>query len=256
MPVLRIDNYFDAYRIRAQSENVHEMAARNRKDCVVEFANRRILDAIQPEPNDILIDIGCGDGTLLRMAAGVTGQSFGIVSTVEEQSKLESVFPELRIKAGRLQSLPIESGVATKIVCNAVFAYLQFEVEVRLALQEIARIACPGATIWIGEVPDIDEYAHFGMYRGNSMLAFFWHLLTHNGLRSFLGMIRGWLKAELGQEQIVLNSAGIFYATPEKMIAMAQSCGLRLRSYSRPKEMDQDGAVREAKLRYDYVFTV
>ncbi len=193
---------------------------------------------------------------MLRMADGVTRQSIGIVSTLEEQKKLEATFPGLVVRAGTLRSLPVESGSATKIVCNAVLAYLQFEVEVEASLREIARIARPGAAIWIGEVPDVDEYKHYGMYRGNSMLAFLWHLLTRNGARSFFGMTRRWLKAVFGKEQIVLNSAGIFYATPQKMIGLAESCGLRLRSYSRPKGIDQAGNARDAELRYDYLFTL
>lgn len=256
MPVFRINNYIDGYRIKAKSADVHEISGRPGKNALTEFVNRRILDTLQPRQDDILVDVGCGDASLLRMIDGSVRQSIGIVSTVEEQRKLESAFPGLVIRAGTFRSLPVESQTATKIVCNSVLAYLQFEAEVTTALREIARIARPGATIWIGEVLDIDEYEHYGMYSGNSMLALLWHLLTRNGFRSFLGMIRRWLKAVFGEEQIVLNSARFFYATPKKMIALAESSGLRLKSYFRPKEVDQYGGVRDAELRYDYLFTI
>jgi SAM-dependent methyltransferase len=256
MPVFRIDNYLDGYRIRAQSEDVHEMAGRTGKDFLTDFVNRRILHAIQPGPEDVLVDIGCGDASLLMMARGLTQRSIGITSTGEEQRRLEAAFPGLLVRAGDIRSLPIESGTATKIVCNGVLAYLQYQIEVEAGLREIARIARPGATIWIGEVPDIDEYEHYGMYRGDSMVAFLWHLLTRNGVRSFLGMIRRWLKAVLGKEQIVLNSAGAFYITPEKMIALAQGCGLQAKSYSRSKMVDEQGNVTDSEFRYDYLFTL
>lgn len=256
MPVLRIDNYLDGYRIRAKAEDIHEMAARPDKKFLTEFANRRILDAIKPDSDDLLVDIGCGDATLLRMARGRTKESIGIVSTEEEQQTLCSVFPWLQVKVGTLCSLPVESGIATKIVCNSVFAYLRCEAEVETGLREIVRIARPGATIWIGEVPDVDEYKHYGMYRGNSMVGLLCHLLRRNGMRSFLGMIRRWLKAIFGDEQIVLSSAAMFYTSPERIISLAESCGLRLETYSRPKEPDRDGTVTDAKFRYDYLFTV
>lgn len=124
----------------------------------------------------------------------------------------------------------------------------------KAGLREIARIARPGATIWIGEVLDVDECEHYGMYRGHSMLAFLWHVLMHNGVRSFLGMLRRWFRAIFGDEQIVLNSARFFFVTPQKLIGLAEGCGLQLKSYSRPTVVDHAGNVRESELRYDYIF--
>lgn len=114
MSVLRINNYLDGYRLRAQSEDVHEISGRSGRNSLTEFVNRRILEAIQPGPDDVLIDIGCGDGSLLRMNSGLTRQSIGIVSTPEEQQRLASAYPDLVVKAGTLASLPVESGIATR----------------------------------------------------------------------------------------------------------------------------------------------
>jgi hypothetical protein len=123
---------------------------------------------------------------------------------------------EIRIRAAqpalrRVYRARASAGVrqSSKIVCNGVLILFAHEEAVQAALREMARIARPGATIWIGEIPEIDEYSYYGMYGGNSMVAFLWHVLRHNELRSFLGMIRRWLKAVVGSEQIILNSAGI-----------------------------------------------
>jgi hypothetical protein len=105
-------------------------------------------------------------------------------------------------------------------------------------------------------MPEIDEYAHYGMYRGTSMLAFLWHLMKHNGLRAFGGMIRRWFRAVVGSEQIVLNSAGMLYLGPEKMLQLAESCGLKLKTYFRHRELDGSGKVVDSKFRNDYVFTL
>ena len=102
----------------------------------------------------------------------------------------------------------------------------------------------------------VDEYAEYGMYRGNSMISFLWHLLRHNGLRTFLGMIRRWLNAIVGNERIILNSAGMFHAEPEVFISLAESCGLRLKAHFRNKELDEGGRIVDSKFRYNYVFTV
>jgi SAM-dependent methyltransferase len=255
MPVVRINNYIDAYRLRAQCEDIHELAARPNKRNLTEFVNRYILEALELSQDDVLVDIGCGDASLLRMAAGQASKCIGIVGTAEERARLESVFPHLCFIASGAQQLPLESGSASKIVCNATLFYLPSESDVQASLREMARIARPGATIWVGEIPEIDEYAHYGMYRGTSMPAFLLHLLKHNGFRAVLGMCRRWLVAVGGSERIVLNSAGIFYAGPEKMIALAEVCGLRLKTYFRHKDLDEQGHIVDSKFRYDYIFT-
>ena len=69
-------------------------------------------------------------------------------------------------------------------------------------------------------------------------------------------MTRRWLKAVTGSEQIILNSAGMFYAEHEKMIALAENSGLRLKTYFRHQEVDPEGKVVDSAFRYDYIFTV
>jgi ubiquinone/menaquinone biosynthesis C-methylase UbiE len=253
MPIIRVDNYVDAYRIRAHADDLHELAARPDKKHVTEFVNRRILEMIQPGPDELLVDIGCGDASLLRMSGSV--HCVGIVASEDERERLQQAFPDLSIKAGLAQRLPLKTKCASKIVCNATLFYLPSESDVQKAIAEIARISRPGATVWIGEIPEIDEYQHHGVYRGNSMFEFVWHLFTKNGCRSFLGMIRKWIKAAFGQEQIVLNSAGMIFFSAEKLIGMAESCGLKLKSYFRHRELDQEGNIVESEFRYDFVFT-
>jgi Methyltransferase domain len=255
VPVLRINNYLDAYRLRAECADIRELAARPQKEAVTEFVSRQILEALRPGEDDVLVDIGCGDATLLRMANGCVSKCIGVTGTVEEKMRLESAIPGPCFIASNAQELPLASASASKIVCNAMLIYLPTMKEVGASLREIARVARPGATIWVGEIPEIDEYEHYGMYRGNSMAAYLWHLLRYNGFRSFLGMVRRWLKALIGSEQIVLNSAGIFYAGPPKMISLAESCGLRLKTHFRHKELDERGRVVDSNFRYDYIFT-
>ncbi len=179
MPVLRINNYIDAYRVRAASEDLHELAARPNKKAVTEFVNRRILEALDVAAEDVLVDLGCGDASLLRMAAAFTARSIGVVATVEEKLRLESSFPDLCFIASRAHELALESASASKIVCNTTLLYLPSESEVRAALQEMSRVARPGATIWVGEIPEIDEYELYGIYRGKSMAAYLWQFCWH-----------------------------------------------------------------------------
>src|SRR5450755_1474469 len=118
MPVLRIDNYSDAYRIRAGCADPHELAARPDKKPLTEFVNRRILEALDLKPDDVLVDIGCGDASLLRMAEGRAAVRMGIVVSAEEKVRLESSFLGCRFIASQAQQLTLESEIASKVVCN------------------------------------------------------------------------------------------------------------------------------------------
>src|SRR5215831_10706663 len=88
MPIIRVDNYLDAYRLRAHSDDPHDLAARPDKKEVTEFVNRRILEALQPGSDDFVVDIGCGEGSLLRMVDQKI-KIVGIVGTPDEQRLLE-----------------------------------------------------------------------------------------------------------------------------------------------------------------------
>ncbi len=255
MPVSRVDNYFDAYRLRAQAEDIHELAARPNKKALTEFVSQAILDRINVQPGDVLVDIGCGDASLLRAVAGMTTNRIGVVATAEEKQRLEPMFPGIRFIAARAQCLPIDSNSATKIVCNTTLMYLVNTQDVVSALSEMVRIARPGATIYIGEIPEVDEYAYYQMYRGTSIVRCIWHLRRYHGLRSALGMVRRWLRAAVGLETIVLNSAGLFYATANDFLALSERSGLILKEYFRHRERANEG-ITESEVRYDYVFTV
>ena len=253
MAIARVDNYVEAYRLRALSPDIHYLTARNTV-AQTEFVLSQILERMDLVPEDVLVDIGAGDGSLLKMAAGRVSRRIGIVPTAEEKQRLDSVVPDVTILTCLAQELTLESGTASKIVCNAVLFYLGCEEGAKAALSETQRIARLGATIWVGEMPEIDEYAQYGRYPGNSMIGLLWHLLRKNGFRAFLGMCRRWMLAVAGRDRIVLNSAGLYYATPDKLIALAEGCGLRLKTYFRHRDLDELGRVVDSKFRYDYIF--
>lgn len=254
MPIIRAHDYVDAYRIRAQSPDIHELAGRPGKEALTEFVNSQIREHLTLNPTDIFVDIGCGDGRLLRKAAGVSSR-VGITSSKEESERLQGLMPDITFKAGLVQSLPLETASVTKIVCNAVLVLMDSEDDVAKALREIARIARAGAVIWIGEIPTIDEYKKFKMYCGTSVLGLLWFLLLNHGLRTFLGMCRKLVKSTFGREQLVLNSARMYYSDTDHFIALAQACGLRLENHFKHPEIDVNGKHVDSENRFDYVFT-
>lgn len=254
MPIIRVANYVEFYRHLATSSGLNALSGRGSDEtAATEFANRRVLEAMELVNGDVLVDVGCGDGSLLEMA-GAGCKRIGIVPTVEEQSKLQRNLADMTFLVGRAQRLPLDAESASKIVCNGVLLLLESEEVVRMALKEIARVARPGARIWLGEVPEADELHEFGKYRGSSVTGFLGHQLTKNGLRAFLSSAKTVAVSLLGSQTLVLSAARIFHAKPEKFIAMARECGLRPVTRFKYKRLDRSGEVIESPFRWNYVF--
>ena len=253
MPVVRINNYVEDYRFRSQAPVLHALAARDGRENVTDFVNDRILERMAPASTDVLVDIGCGDGCLLRKAKHVATR-IGTVGTLDECARLEKALPSISFKVALAHALPFPSASTDKVVCNGVVMYLGSDEQVGNALREMWRIAKPGALVWVGELPVADEYSEYKMYLGSSVFGLLWHCLSKLGVRTFLGMCRKLLKAAVAGEQVVLNSAPLYYATPEHFIALAKSCGLQLESYSKHRELDRQGAEVESRYRYNYIF--
>jgi hypothetical protein len=132
---------------------------------------------------------------------------------------------------------------------------LESESAVLAAMKEIDRVAGPGARIFIGEIPAADELTHFGKYKGDSVIGFLRHQLRQSGPRAFMGAAKSVALSCLGKATLLLNSANMFHASPERFIAMAESCGLRPEAHFKHMRLDRSGAVVESPFRYSYVFS-
>src|SRR5271169_2962555 len=163
--------------------DIHELSGRGSSPVLTEFINRRILDEIAIKPADRLVDIGCGDGTLLRLALqdGVSS-AIGFNGTEEEAARVRA--SGLNVRQALSDSLPLPDRCATVVVCNAVLLIVPQD-KIPASLREIARIAEPGARIWIGEIPRFREPASLRDFA--SVPQMLWWLLRNRGPRTFLG---------------------------------------------------------------------
>lgn len=255
MPIVKIADYVGFYRHLAVSSDIHALSGRGGDDKAgTEFANARILAELAPGADDILLDIGCGDGSLLGTADGRVGRRIGVVPNVEEQRKLQLAMTGITFLVGKAQALTVESESVTRIVCNGVLLLLEREELVMSALKEIGRVARPKARIWLGEIPSADELAEFGKYRGSSVAGYLWHDFRQRGPRGLLSSSKAVVTALGEGRTLVLCSARIFFAEPEKFIAMAERCGLRLLRYFKYERLDRSGKIVESPFRYNYIF--
>lgn len=94
-------------------------SGRGTDQAVTEFINRRILNELEVQPEDRLVDIGCGDGTLLRfgLQSGLT-HVVGLAGSEEEAALLRTA--GLDVKQAHSDSLPLPDRSASVVVCNSV----------------------------------------------------------------------------------------------------------------------------------------
>ncbi len=251
--IIKVSSYVDAYGARAaHARNVHELDGRDGREALTRFINQTIRETLHFQPEDRLLDIGCGDGVLLRMATedGVS-QAVGVQATEAEADRIRSL--GLSATQGLADALPFADSKFNVVVCNAVLVLVPRE-KIDASLREIARTAELNARVWIGEIPVSPEMSDVPRHR--SVMSMLWFLVRNRGLRTFLGMCRRLLVRGTQRQPVILNTAALtqFWASPRDFIAMASDAGLALERYFPYRVIDSAGKIVVSPNRYDYIF--
>jgi ubiquinone/menaquinone biosynthesis C-methylase UbiE len=229
--ISRSDDYVEYCREVAQHlRDVEDLALRGRNTGeITRRVNASIAREVDLTPGDDLIDIGCGDGTLLHIAQKLgVANAIGLLATEEEAGVVRR--RGLRVRQGFTHRLPIADQSASVVVCNNVLLVVPREF-IFDSLREIERIARPEARIFLGEIPYVpgpDPEPQFATARATLS-----YLYRKHGVRTALGMLRRMVYWKLsGRPMIIRGGASVsFYAEPAEFIAMAEAAGLELVRY-------------------------
>jgi ubiquinone/menaquinone biosynthesis C-methylase UbiE len=273
--ITRSDDYVEYCREVAHSvHDVEDLALRGRnKREVTQRILARILREVDLGPPEDLVDIGCGDGTLLRLAqdAGV-GNAIGLLATEEEAQLVRR--QGLRVRQGFTHQLPIADQSASVVVCNNVLLVVPRE-RIPASLREIERIAKPDARIFLGEIPFVPgppPEPEFSTVR--AALTYFYR---NRSWRETLGMLRRIVYWKLtGKPMVIRGGAAVaFYAEPAEFISMVEATGLELVRYwphddwpegrfnylfrkpsfaTQPHSLDEQYAIREGGMAFTSVY--
>ena len=156
--ITRSDDYVEYCRETAKrARDPHDLALRGReKKDVTKLVHQQIAEAVDLHFGDDLVDIGCGDGTMLRIAdAAGAKTAIGLLATEEEVAVLRRV--GLNAQQGLTNQLPLPDACASVVVCNSVLLVVPRE-QIPASLREIHRIAKPSARIFLGEIPYQEQH--------------------------------------------------------------------------------------------------
>lgn len=110
-------------------------------DDVHDFARRAILDALALEPEDRLLDIGCGGGLLLRDALSSGATVTGLDHSEEMVRLARERASGAEVVLGSAERLPFADASFTAIAMSIVFFFLADPIAV---LGECRRVLVPG----------------------------------------------------------------------------------------------------------------
>jgi SAM-dependent methyltransferase len=115
-------------------------------DDVHQFARKAILDALALEPDDRLLEIGCGGGLLLREALRRGAAATGIDHSDEMVALSRERAPRAEVVAGRAEELPFPDESFSAVAMSIVLIFLPEPVTV---MRECRRVLMPGGRIAI-----------------------------------------------------------------------------------------------------------
>jgi SAM-dependent methyltransferase len=103
-----------------------------------------VIERVGIGPGHLVLDIGCGAGTFLRLAAGRGAQVFGLDASEALVDLARTRLGHADLRVGEMEALPFEDDTFDLVTgFNAFF----FAADMVAALREARRVAKPGARV-------------------------------------------------------------------------------------------------------------
>ena len=120
---------------------------------------RRLLDALDPRPGQVVLDVGCGPGTDLGALADAVGERGSVIGIdndpvmVERSVERTRAYPSVEVRAGDAHRLPVPDGSLDRARADRVLQHLE---DPRRALTELHRGLRAGGRLGLAD-PDWDS---------------------------------------------------------------------------------------------------
>lgn len=189
MPVYKAKTHIDTYRLKATSDDVTELNARPGRHDLSEFIANQIYSRLPIHNHSVVLDIGCGDGTLLQKCAkNGSGEYFGILPTTQEIDRLREHLEHIgadniKLIRSTCEEIPLPDNFIDAIVINGVIPLIESDATLDKTIIAIERVLKPGGTVYFGEL--MKNNSHTDIRFGDSISLWLLHSLFKQGPRSF-----------------------------------------------------------------------
>ena len=156
---------------------------------------------------DLIIDVGCGDGNLLKKFSKISSRCSGILPSKEEKEVVENIvkpFSNIKITYGLSTKTNLNDNSADLIVCNSVLHGIGFKKEiVENSIKEFYKKIKKGGILYIGEIPDKNEME--GRNYGTSFFKYIIWAIKNRGLFFVVEQIKEYLYCLFSRKVIQSN---------------------------------------------------
>lgn len=261
MPILKAKSFLHEYKLRAKDEDLNSLSGRQGRKELTYFINQTIFNKLDMKDNQKLLDIGCGDLTLFKIADVKLSKCefVGVLPTIEEVQRVQKDIDfkgfknQVNIQKAFSSKLPFLEDTFDKVVINGVLLLLSEE-EVNATLKYISKVAKHNATIYIGELPFLNEFEDKSY--GNSIFKWLLYGLKNRGFSYFFTSLLSVLKALFSKEQMILGVKEHYYIKKEDFEKKAKKYGLILQSCFKQELIDINKKIYTSQTRQDYIFKV
>lgn len=259
MTISNCDSFIEVYRLKAKSKNIHELSGRGEANFLTSFISNSIIQVLNlnEKSNFSLVDVGCGDGNLISELIEKNKNQihcYGVLPTIEEVEKVSPIFQNNKnvvIKQGVAEKLPIESDSMDYLICNGVVILLSGTNHVQQALLEFFRIMKPGSKLFIGEVPDKDEFVDKNY--GSSLIRWLLFVLKRQGFKFFLKNLRKLIICAVTDEPFIVAPKKHFFIPHKKFCFLLESAGFKEIKFYKHLQIDQEGNIYESQTRWNFI---
>ena len=243
------------YRRFASSPDVGDLSGRPGRPDLTETISRRVIDHLDPTSSVRVVDIECGDGRLLRILESERGLKdlVGVLPSQEEVERLAgalaSTGSRISVVLGDTENTGLPAHSCDLLIVNGVLHLAQPNPQA--SLMEFRRLLAPGGTLFVGEIPDRDEFSHHTQYTSAMD-----YLVHQRGLRPFVIGAARVARYAFTQEPFLERQSTVFYATPTMLRGLLEDAGFADISWSRHGTPGPGGQVVESATRWNYTASV
>ena len=243
------------YPLLALSDDVRDLSGRQGRSELTDAISRHIVELLAPGSSARILDIGCGDASLLRILEreGHQGALTGVLPSPEEVQRLvESLAlsgSRIDIVLGDTEKTGLAAGSYDIVIVNGVLHLAQ--PDPHASLLEFHRLLSRGGTVFLGEIPDRDEFSHHAQY--TSAIDY---LVHQRSPREFASGAARVARYAFTRRPFLERQSTVFHATPTVFQGMLEAAGFDDVSWRRQGASEAGGQVVESATRWDYTARV